>query len=249
MVETLEWFEDEAYWRTLAPVLFAEQRARAAGMQAIAALLGLGRGASILDVACGPGLDSLSLARLGLRVTGVDRTGIYIQWARRQAALAGLEIEFVQEDMRVFRRPAAFDATVSFSTILGYSQDPEDDRRVAENVYKSLRAGGVLLIDQLAKDYLKRMGTCRDWQEVGRAVFLLERRLGEDGETIMARDIYLREGQRREYRYAHRLYSAEGLSALLSESGFREVRLCGDLEGLPYTSASPRIVALARRVG
>ena len=53
-------------------------------------LLGDLRGKAILDVGCGEGEDSILLASLGARVTGLDVSPGAIELARKRAALSGL---------------------------------------------------------------------------------------------------------------------------------------------------------------
>ncbi len=52
--------------------------------------------------------------------------------------------------MRTFCRPDAFDVAVSLFTPFGYFEDPEEDRHVAMNAHRSLKAGGVLLLEMPA---------------------------------------------------------------------------------------------------
>jgi len=56
-------------------------------------------GKDLLHLQCHLGLDTLTLARQGARVTGVDFSGEAVATARRLAADAGLEARFVQADV------------------------------------------------------------------------------------------------------------------------------------------------------
>ena len=136
-------FEDDEFWRDLGPILFTPDRWERAGgdVDQILQLLDPAPGASILDLACGPGRIALELARRCFRVTGVDRTAAYLAEARERAEADGLGVEFVDADMREFTRPDAFDLALNVSTSLGYFEDPADDRQVLENVYASLAPG------------------------------------------------------------------------------------------------------------
>ena len=57
--------------------------------------LGEVRGRSILHLQCHFGIDTLCLARLGARVTGVDLSDTAVEEARRLADEAGLDARFI----------------------------------------------------------------------------------------------------------------------------------------------------------
>ena len=153
MAETKVWHEDDEFWKVFAPHMFTEDRwdATPAEVDNLLSLLALRPGAAVLDLCCGPGRHSLELARRGFCVTGVDRTESYVQEARERAARDELGVEFVEDDMRRFCRPDAFDAAIMMYTSFGYFEDPAENRQVLANVCRSLRDGGVLLIETMGK--------------------------------------------------------------------------------------------------
>jgi len=242
------WYDDEAYWEAIAPVLYSEQErtANSEEIDGIIQLLGIKRGAAVLDLCCGPGRHSLELAKRGFRVTGVDLSAPYVRWARDQAERIGGIAEFVHADMRDFRRPERFDAAVNLSTSFGYFDDPEDDRRVVRNIHRSLKPGGMLLMDMLGKRILRRNEPIRDWKEAGDTLVLQERTLNEEETEVECREILIKRGDRREYRYSHRVYSAERLSSLLTECGFSVAGVYGDFDRNPYDRGADRLVVLAK---
>ena len=61
-------------------------------------------GLDVVHLQCHLGTDTLSLARLGARVTGVDLSPASLEVARDLAARAGTSIEFVESD--VYTAPA-----------------------------------------------------------------------------------------------------------------------------------------------
>jgi 2-polyprenyl-3-methyl-5-hydroxy-6-metoxy-1,4-benzoquinol methylase len=95
--------------------MFNAQRIAAASeeVECMAALLGVRRGQSILDLCCGVGRHALEFARRGFAVTGVDCARSYLERARASAGHDGLQVEFVDSDMRSFMRDAALDAAIN----------------------------------------------------------------------------------------------------------------------------------------
>ncbi len=243
------WHERDDFWDTFAPLMFDEQRwaAAPAEVDQVLALLAVDPAAAILDLACGPGRHSLELARRGFNVTGVDRTAAYIEAARKRADEQGLSVEFVLADMREFCRPDAFDAVISMYTSFSYFEDPAENRRVLQNVHRSLKGGGALLIDMMGKEVLARKFQPRDWVEQDGVLFLQERTVRRNWSWMENRWIMLRGQERREFTISHWLYSASELTDLLKECGFAAVDVFGDLGGAPYDHAASRLIAVAHK--
>jgi SAM-dependent methyltransferase len=235
----------------MTPLFFALRHWKAAPAEARGAvkLLGVKPRAALLDLCCGQGRHSLELARMGFRVTAVDRTAEYLAEAERRAAEEGLAVEFVRDDMRRFARPGAFDGAVNLSTSFGYFEDPADDRRVLVNLHRSLRDGARVLIEMM-----DRSAVARDFRPHDRYVdesgmtVIEERSLEGDGSLFRKkRTVILPGGDRRRFEVVHRLYFAEELSALLVGCGFDSVRTYGDLTGAAYDDRARSLVAVAVR--
>jgi len=87
---------------------------RASTARALALADPLPTGPRVLDIACGPGMQTLDLAGLltTARIVAVDRHGPFVAEARRRAAAHGAagRVTAVQGDMRALAfRPAGFD--------------------------------------------------------------------------------------------------------------------------------------------
>jgi SAM-dependent methyltransferase len=246
MTNSKPWHEDDAFWSIWGPIIFSERRkADAVGqVDRIISLTGILPKAHILDLCCGVGRHSLELARRGFHVTGVDRTTEYLKQASEQAKNEGLDIEFVHEDMRAFRRPDSFDAVINLFTSFGYFEDPEDDRKVIDNIYTSLKHGGKLLIDTNGKENVARVFRERDWNEANGIFWLEERKILKDWRWIESRWILFKDNRRYENKISHRLYSASELSQLLYGGGFAEVKIYGDLNGNPYDNTAQRLIVI-----
>jgi SAM-dependent methyltransferase len=240
------WHEQDRFWQTFEDVIFDEHRLSLAVSEVgqIVGLLALEPGQRVCDLCCGVGRHSLELAQRGLVVTATDRTGRYLNCARDRARQAGLDIEFIQEDMRDFCRPDSFDAVVNLFTSFGYFGAQADDRRVVENAHRSLLPEGRLLIDMMGKEVIARIFQPRDWQETSAGTVLYERRVADDWSQIENRWILIKDGQEHEWRFSHRVYSATELCGLLRTCGFRDVQACGNLDGAPYDEKAERLVVM-----
>lgn len=103
------------------------------------------RGRSVLHLQCNDGRDSLSLARLGAHVTGVDISDEAIAFARALSEQTGIDAEFVRADVVDFRldgRPP-YDVVYATRGIICWI---EDLRRWTDVAARSLRPGGFLYL-------------------------------------------------------------------------------------------------------
>jgi len=246
-----EWHENEAFWIDTAPVMFTPQRWEQAAteVEQICKLINIPNRAAVLDVGCGPGRHALEFAKRGYRVTGIDTIAPYLQEAKAKAAERKLDVEFVQADMREFRREGAFDAAINMLTAFGYFDDPQDDRRVIENIFANLKPRGIFVMDFMGKEVLARTFRERDWTEHENELVLLEqRKVGGAWDHVDLRWILLQDGTRREHHFRLRLYSASELITMLSAAGFVDLCAHGSLEGTPYNQEAQRLVVVGQKL-
>ena len=243
------WHNQDAFWELFEPVLFNHQRQvrAAAEVDKIEKLVHIQDRARILDLCCGNGRHSLELSERGFDVTGVDRTAAYIEKARLEAEKRGLDVTFVVEDMREYCVLNSFDIVMNLFGSFGYFEDPDDDRKVVENMYASLQPGGRLLIETMGKEILARNFQERDWDEEGDLLILSEKKIGQNWGRIETRWIVIQDAERVEHRVSVRSYSAVELSSLLSACGFPQVRVYGSLDGTEYDQAAQRLVVVGRK--
>jgi 2-polyprenyl-3-methyl-5-hydroxy-6-metoxy-1,4-benzoquinol methylase len=100
-------------------------------------------GRTALDLACGAGRNAVWLAERGWVVTGVDFSDVALANARGLAAERGVEVEWIQADVREWR-PAGghYDLVV-----LLYLQLPGAERRVVfARAAEAVAPGGTLLV-------------------------------------------------------------------------------------------------------
>jgi SAM-dependent methyltransferase len=101
--------------------------------------VGVGSGDRVLDVACGTGNAAIPAAVAGGRVTGLDITPELFEDARRRAADAGVEIEWVEGDAEDLPYDdGSFDVVLS---TFGCMFAP-DHRKAAGEIARVLRPGG-----------------------------------------------------------------------------------------------------------
>ena len=95
-----------------------------------------------LDVACGEGRNAVWLAERGWRASGVDFSAVALSKARRLAAAHGVEVEWIEADIRTWVPAGSFDLVV-----LMYVQLPLLERRSVYRAFAgAVSPGGHLLV-------------------------------------------------------------------------------------------------------
>ena len=241
-----KWHEEDEFWEKWRRVMFTEERWSNAEKEIseIIDLLKIEPGSNILDLCCGPGRHSLELAKLGFKVTGVDRTHTYLAEAQKRASNANLSIEFILQDMRTYCNPDSYDAVLNLFTSFGYFEDAQDDKQVVGNVYESLKEGGRFLIELMSKEVLARLYRERDWYETDGVLVLEENKLIDNWSKVESRWRMIDGTERSEQVLRLRLYSASELVNLMKTCGFREVKAYGNLGGAEYDHKAERLVVV-----
>lgn len=241
------WFEtifDERYPELFGPLEGdAEQE-----VEEILGLLPLRRGSSIEDLGCGRGRHAIPLARRGYRVTGVDLSEKMLSLARERADREGVSVEWIREDMRTFCRPNSFRLCLSLFTSFGYFRD-EENQRVLNNVARSLRKGGILLLDlRNTGKGLNRLKDLDETREVPSGKLRMSMRFDRNSGRAKARHVLTRrDGIRISSTFDVRIYSNAELSGMLREAGMKTVEFYGSLSGGPFREDSPRMVVVSRK--
>lgn len=245
------WFESDTFWEDLQQKVYGPDQTTAAPGEARDAMrmLACSPPARILDLCCGNGRHAIALAASGYQVTAVDLSAAYLSLAKTAAVAASVEVEWVRDDIRSFRRPESFDGAMILWNAFGYFEDDAQDIVALEAAAASLRRGGRLLIQTHGRESTARKFVRKDWFELGDMIVLDQRWIEADWSRMRTRYVVIGPDRRREHTMSCRLYSCADLERLLKAAGFAEVRFYGGLDGRPYDEKAVELVALAHRDG
>ena len=248
-MSNVPWHEDDAYWASVYPFFFSEEAFNQAALRVPKVIQLSGRtSGKLLDLGCGPGRYAIPLAREGFTVTGVDRTQLLLDRGKERAAAQGVNVEWVQDDMRRFIRPNSYDLVVSLFTSFGYFEGLDENRVVLENVSKSLAPGGVLFMDLAGKEVVARHYQPAGVNALPNGDLMIERRqVIEDWQKASTQIITVIQGQVRIIPIRLWIFSALELKGLLADAGFNEVAIYGSFDGVPYDSNATRLIAVAKK--
>lgn len=214
---------------------------------ALVKLLELDQPCDILDLACGFGRHANRLAAMGHRLTGVDYMPGFLERARADATRRGVQVNYRQEDMRRIKFQSAFDRVTLLFTAFGYFKDAEN-LLVLENVARALRPGGLFLTDGMNRDAVSSPNFL-PYIVTEKGADLMIDRNSFDSQTglLYNQRIVIRDGVRRDVPFAIRIYNPSEMRQVLVNAGLEVVGIYGNWEGEPASSASQRLVMLARK--
>lgn len=212
----------------------------------IVGLLSPAAGAVVADIGCGRGRHAVPLARMGFRVVGVDYSEKMLLLGKALAEREGIEVEWVRQDMRSFRRPGTLDIALSLFSSFGFFSD-EENQAVLDNIGISLKDRGILLLD--LRNAAKGFARPGDGEQVLRVPNgLLRMTVRFDRMTGRARAEHVltrRDGIRISSVFDVRVYNRRELEVMLRIAGMRVRGIYGSLSGAPLTRTSDRMVVIA----
>ena len=234
-----QWFGEE--YLALYPHRDAEEARQA--VELVLRSPGSSRG-PVLDLACGAGRHMREFARRGIAAVGLDLSRTLL--GEGKAATPGLGL--VQGDMRYLPfADGSFDLVVNFFTSFGYFAEPEDDRRVLDEIRRVLRSDGRFMLDFLNAERVRRNLVREDERLVDGRRVTQTRRL-EDGGKVVVKEIRIaptEKGERASLYYERvRLYSPAELTSLLRAAGLETETTFGDYKGGATCPDCPRYILL-----
>jgi ubiquinone/menaquinone biosynthesis C-methylase UbiE len=212
----------------------------------------------LLDLACGVGRHSLSFAKRGFKVTGLDYSKAFLRDAQQAARKTGQKIRFIHGNMKDLKPHFAanqFDLVVSLYNSFGYFSSRRDDLAMIKSVHRVLRPGGAFVLNTLnGRSVAKRLKTPISLgREPVPNVFMIDASQydSRNKRTISKWTIVdTRRARVRLFRksFKQNIYSPAELRKLLIAAGFRIEKTWGTLLGGRFNpSQSWHQTVLARK--
>lgn len=210
-------------------------------------VLELEKGHRVLDLCCGYGRHAIRLARRGYEVVGYDLSPVMLAWAREESRRAGVEVEWIEGDVREFDAQEEFDAVINMFNSFGYFEEEDAQFDVLRRIHRALKTKGVFLIETVNRDFLVRHVVPRTWFRV-EGMWVLEERHFDVVSNRSRVDVTVVDGGREEsFYHSVRVYSYTELEMLLAASGLITLAVYGDFEGSAYTWDAPRMIVVAQK--
>ena len=103
--------------------------------------------AKILELCCGTGRLTLPIAKDGYKICGVDYTSSMLEQAKAKASEAGLEIDFIEADIRTLNLQEKFDLIFIPFNSIHHLYKNEDLFKAFSVIKNHLKDGGLFLLD------------------------------------------------------------------------------------------------------
>jgi SAM-dependent methyltransferase len=199
--------------------------------------------AKILDVACGNGRHAMQLVRMGFDVAGFDVSELSIAEANSHEHR---HAHFFVHDMRLPFPVEGFDLAQNLFTSFGYFQSEEEDIAVLWNIYNALIPKGLLVLDFLNAENVKRCLIPEQRFQLEGIRFKIFKMIREN---LIVKDIYLTEGEQRfHFEESVKLLTFEDFQRYLQLCHFRIVEVFGNYElGIFEPDKSERLIIIAQK--
>ena len=203
-------------------------------------------GCRMLDVACGKGRHSKTLASFGFIVTGIDISVDSISYAKQ---FEKDNLEFFVHDMRLPAWGNYFDYAFNFFTSFGYFKTRREYDDAIRTIGQSLKPGGRFVIDYLNVHYAEQHLRQNEDKQIGETTYKIHRWHDETHfyKKIVVTDPILKEPL--EYTEKVAKFSLGDFTEMLAYQGVQVQEVFGDYKFNSYdVRKTPRLIVVASKV-
>ncbi len=202
-------------------------------------------GSRMLDVACGKGRHSKTLASLGFNVTGIDISADSISFAKQ---FQNENLEFFVHDMRLPAWGCYFNYAFNFFTSFGYFKTRREHDDAIRTIANSLKPGGQFVIDYLNVHYAEEHLRHNETKQIGETTYDIHR---WDDENHFYKKIKVTDPiliNPIEYTEKVAKFSLGDFTEILAFQGLQVQQVFGDYQLNSYdVRKTPRLILIASK--
>lgn len=197
----------------------------------------------VLDLGCGRGRHSKTLSEFFKTLDGIDISKENIDFATSNKSK---NQNFYLSDMRNFKMSNSYGYIFNLFTSFGYFDELSDNVKVLENCNHHLKKNGLLIIDFLNANKIKK--TIKNIQEIktiNNIIFEIDKYILNnyifkkikiiDGDSVL------------NFVEKVQLFELDDFIEMLEKTGFTEISAFGDYKMNPYRSNSNRLILCAKK--
>jgi len=202
----------------------------------------------ILDLGCGRGRHSITFAKRGYSITGIDLSEKAIETAIERAS--NEKLENTHFEVRDMRDPldTKFDAIVNLFTTFGYFLDDDENRNVLKSASDMLRKEGVFILDYLNAVKVKNEINPTETGKIEDVDYSIKRKI-TDG--MVFKSITFSHSSFKEpatFSERVKLYELPWFEENLADTGFKIENVFGDYLGNTFDETkSPRLLIISKK--
>lgn len=213
------------------------------------------KGNVLLDLACGTGTMTTEMAKLGYDVIGVDYSCGMLCQAMDKKRAAGLDILYVNQDMRALELYGTVDAAICTLDSLNHLENLEEVGEVFARVAAHMEQGGVFVFDMnTLYKHRVMLGENVYVYETEDVYCVWENALQDDKCTVeITLQFFEKENdgryRRKQERMVERAYTPEQIQEKLKTAGLVTLGIYDSDSEEPLKPDSQRMVVIARKEG
>lgn len=211
-------------------------------------------GNTVLDLACGTGSLTRELALRGYEMIGVDLSPeMLAEAAEKNRDVSEVPPIFLCQPMEKLDLYGTIDACVCCLDSVNYVTDPKKLQRAFDRVHLFLMPGGLFLFDINTPEKLEGLDgqvfldETEDTYCVWRAEYTRRNRICSYFMDIFQLDPETGLWERGEELHRERAYTISELTDFLTQAGFQEIKVYGNLKLRPPVPGEERIFFTARK--
>ena len=202
-----------------------------------------------IDIGCGTGLDSISLALNGLNITAFDTSELMISKARQNAKDRDLNIRFISSPFNKKNVLQVSKADIIVSLGNAFANIKENDlNKIIELSYSQLNEGGSFLFQVLNYDLIRKENK-RIVNITGKNNKMYVRFYDIEKKILRFNILTINSKNTSDYNLITTElyeYNKDWFSNALKNSGFRKIKYMGDFAGSPFSkNKSKDLIILA----
>lgn len=214
-------------------------------------------GGPVLEIACGSGLVTIPIARLGLETTGVDLATSMLAHARKKTEAQGVSVRWVEADARSFDLGTKFQFILLTGNAFQAFLKREDQEALLASVKRHLTPHGIFAFETRnpsghdlsnqpeeefdqsytsVEGYRVSVSFTQNYDPLAQVMYWTSYRRWNDGE----RD------HKKETHIACRFTHPQELETLLHYNGFEVIQQYGNWGKEPLSRSSPSIISICK---
>ncbi len=209
---------------------------------------------TVLDLGCGPGLYAERLCHKGYSVTGIDLSKRSIAYAKERASRQGDVIQYIYKNYLDIDYQNVFDLILLVYCDFGVLSH-QDRKILLDKVYASLAEKGKFIFDVFTPRHYEGKNENSHWyMNYGsgfwkpKTYMCLESHLIYENYIRLNQYIIIDEEEHIDvFRIWDHYYTIETIRTELENSGFRQVKIYGDISGSSFSEESETMCIVAEK--